>query len=192
MEIVAAALNEMYTPPPIPASSSAVEAWLNQSAKITQAALSDPNYSPPWVGLASTLKEHGSVLPGGRRFAALSSLPKHLRLPPRIPLQPAPRQPKTANADIPAAINPALPTPVAQLPLPVALPAPAVRQLGFNCPSCFAVLIIKDPATYDGRPAPCPTCGIRILPPQRVSDSPFSIVFHSGNRTTPPFPQLPC
>ena len=63
----------------------------------------------------------------------------------------------------------------------VLLPPPESRQLGFNCPSCFAVLIIKDLVSYDGRPAPCPTCGIRIQPPQCAPESPFSIVY----RVTP-------
>ncbi len=66
--------------------------------------------------------------------------------------------------------------PATEAPGPVMLPDPAARQLGFNCPACFAVLVIKEPATYDGRPAPCPTCGNRILPPQCVPESPFSIV----------------
>lgn len=110
-----------------------------------------------------------------RRFAALSTLPENHRLPPRRDALPARHQrPAASPAEEGAGTAPSL------RPAPAMLPAAALRQLGFNCPSCYAVLIIKDPSTYDGRPAPCPTCGIHILPPQCVPESPFSIVQRAG------------
>jgi hypothetical protein len=111
--------------------------------------------------------ESPAALPDARRFAALSTLPEGRRLPPRRDVPLAKHQRPEPVDSTPAA-------PAESLAVP--LPPPAARQLGFNCPACFAVLIIKDPASYDGRPAPCPTCGIRIQPPQCAPDSPFSIV----------------
>jgi hypothetical protein len=55
-----------------------------------------------------------------------------------------------------------------------------LKKMGFNCPSCYTVLIIKDPDAYDGRPAPCPYCAVRIIPPRIAPDSPFSLI------STPP------
>jgi DNA-directed RNA polymerase subunit RPC12/RpoP len=125
-----------------------------------------------WMGLTTTAENRtGQPLPG-RRFAALSSLPADRRLP-------AKRENIPPRASPPPTTELAPPAP---LPPPVMLPSAESRQMGFNCPSCFSVLIIKDPSSYDGRPAPCPSCGIRILPPQRVPDSPFSIV----HRSSPP------
>lgn len=122
--------------------------------------------------------ENRSPLPDARRFAALSTLPEGRRLPTRrdVPLAKHLRQePNPAEA----------PPPAAPESLAMQLPPAASRQLGFNCPSCFAVLIIKDPVTYDGRPAPCPTCGIRIQPPQCVPESPFSIVHRAAPANLP-------
>jgi hypothetical protein len=190
-------LNEIPTQTPNPAFSSEVEAWLKMATRFVESASGDADHQPPWVGSANALKRPGGTLPGGRRFAVLSTLPKHLRLPPKKDLQPSRHQQKptkaagTANATPKARQAAAVLPPVTPLPSPVLLPDPAARQLGFNCPSCFAVLIIKDPSTYDGRPAPCPTCGIRILPPQCFPDSPFSIVYRSGAPVPPPYPQLP-
>ena len=121
------------------------------------------------------------TLPDARRFAALSTLPEGRRLPPRrdVPLAKHLREEQAAleqTISNPAEILP---------PVPIPLPPAESRQLGFNCPACFAVLIIKDPTTYDGRPAPCPTCGIRIQPPQCVPESPFSIVHRTGPLTLP-------
>lgn len=131
-----------------------------------------------WTGLSLTAENRAGQPLAGRRFAALSSLPPGHRLPPKreglLPRAPAP----TAELSPPPASAPV------QLPQ-VMLPPAESRQMGFNCPSCFTVLIIKDPAAYDGHPAPCPTCGIRILPPQRVPDSPFSVV-HRTPRQLPP------
>ena len=118
---------------------------------------------------------HGS-LPDARRFAALSTLPAGRRLPAKrdVPLARHLRQEPSPGESMPPA-PPAGPV----------LPPASSRQLGFNCPSCFTVLIIKDPTTYDGRPAPCPTCGIRIQPPQCAPASPFSIVHRPGPAVPP-------
>lgn len=42
------------------------------------------------------------------------------------------------------------------------------RPLGFNCPSCGVVLVIREPDKYDGEAAPCPHCAVNILPPRIV------------------------
>lgn len=126
----------------------------------------------------------------GRRFAALSTLPESLRLPPKRDSLPA-RHQRMPLAPTETALAPPAPPPLPLGPVaPVLLPAATARQLGFNCPACFAVLIIKDPSSYDGRPAPCPTCGIRILPPQCVPVSPFSIVHRAALHPSPGFPRL--
>ncbi len=44
------------------------------------------------------------------------------------------------------------------------------RPLGFNCPACSVVLVIREPDKYDGRPAPCPHCKVTISPPQIVQE----------------------
>ena len=56
------------------------------------------------------------------------------------------------------------------------LPLSTYRQLGFNCPSCYTVLVIKDPENYDGRAAPCPYCAVNIMPPRIAPSSPFTLV----------------
>jgi hypothetical protein len=140
----------------------------------------------PWANIPSGAVARPEPAPQDRRFASLSSLPDAGRLRPKRDLSPVrqARAQERARAaaptppPAPAALSHPRPTamPVGPVLRPVVLPAPAARQLGFNCPSCFSVLIIKDPASYDGKPAPCPTCGSRILPPRCVPDSPFSIV----------------
>jgi len=135
---------------------------------------------PPWAkdGLMAGRADNMPP-PDGRRFAALSTLPEDRRMPVRrnVPLAKHQRQEQSS-------VQPLGPD-AQEIPPPasaaVLLPPTESRQLGFNCPACFAVLIIKDPATYDGSPAPCPTCGIRIQPPQCMPESPFSIV----HRTQP-------
>ena len=119
------------------------------------------------------------------RFAPLSSLPPEKRLPAR------------RGPDAP----PPTPTGIAprQLPgLPSVNPSKRsleVKQIGFNCPSCLAILIIKQPENYDGQAAPCPSCGIVILPPRIAPISPFTLLSpHSpppglpGPRSTAPIP----
>ncbi len=125
--------------------------------------------TPPWQRNPEMPREAVMRLPDGRRFAALSSLPENQRLPTRRDV-PTPRHQRQEVALPPASAD----------VLPALLPAPSLRQMGFNCPSCFTVLVIKDPVNYDGSAAPCPTCGIRIQPPRRMPDSPFSIVRRVG------------
>ncbi len=50
------------------------------------------------------------------------------------------------------------------------------RKIGFNCPACLAILVIKKPDHYDWNAAPCPNCQTVILPPRIVPTSPFSVV----------------
>ncbi len=139
------------------------------------------------------------------RFVALSALPEGQRLPARrtgqataasmdaasgrgIQPRPArgerqmPREVESISADPPRQLPAVRPLP---LPPPALPPAPAAspdglqapaRQLGFNCPSCFTVLIIKDPQNYDGRAAPCPYCQVVIIPPRVAPPSPFTLV----------------
>jgi hypothetical protein len=42
------------------------------------------------------------------------------------------------------------------------------RPLGFNCPACGVILIIREPDKYGGEAAPCPHCAVQILPPRIV------------------------
>ena len=51
----------------------------------------------------------------------------------------------------------------------------ASHSLGFNCPSCFTVLVIREPELYDGRPAPCPHCGVVIMAPRVAPPQPFRV-----------------
>lgn len=147
---------------------------------------------PPWAGLGSGMREALAASSGGRRFAALSTLPAGRRLPPKRDVIPARHQREATPVNpVPKAELALPPSPVVPpVAAPVMLPSATDRQLGFNCPACFAVLIIKDPVTYDGRPAPCPTCGMRILPPQCVPDSPFSIVHRPVVPETPEWARL--
>jgi hypothetical protein len=55
-------------------------------------------------------------------------------------------------------------------------PAAMEGRLSFNCPSCFVILVVKEPEKYDGRAAPCPYCGVTILPPRVATHSPFTLV----------------
>jgi len=105
--------------------------------------------------------------PPPARFAPLSALP-----PDRRPVdrrqQPPPAQPAPPNAMLPRQL-PGMADPKAQRPT-------VVRQIGFNCPSCMVILIIKQPEDYDGRAAPCPHCGTVILPPRIAPPSPFTVI----------------
>lgn len=125
--------------------------------------------TPPWTRDLELPGDGLARLPDGRRFAALSTLPESRRMPPRrdVPLAKHQRTGTVALTGSPA-------------PVPALLPPASSRQMGFNCPGCFTVLIIRDPVTYDGCPAPCPTCGMRIQPPRQMPDSPFSIVRRLG------------
>lgn len=110
---------------------------------------------------------------GHPRFAPLSALPPDQRLPDR--------RSEVSPAAAPSGLGPR------QLPgVPSAKPVVGLstKQIGFNCPSCMAILIIKQPAMYDGGAAPCPGCGVSILPPRiAASSSPFTLL--SASRTPP-------
>ncbi len=62
-------------------------------------------------------------------------------------------------------------TPVARQAAPVVL---TNRPIGFNCPACSVVLVIREPEKYDGQAAPCPHCGVAILPPRVAHGNPFA------------------
>lgn len=159
---------------------------------------------PPWASqmpdsagsssipapIKPTWREPGSGA-AGKRFAALSTLPAGQRLPAKRaqPLAKHLREDQAAKAA--AEAQPPTESGLAhRYPTPptMALPQAVDRQLGFNCPSCFAVLIIRDPANYDGSPAPCPTCGVRIIPPRCLPDSPFTLVRPARNLPALPSP----
>jgi hypothetical protein len=130
------------------------------------------------------------------KFAPLSSLPEARRLPPRRPdVRPAP----ASDSDVPASATTSggAGSPPSLLPrqlpgLPSVKPKPG-GQIGFNCPSCLAILIIKQPETYDGRAAPCPNCNALILPPRLAPKSPFTLVRSPSEapRGLPAAPPLP-
>ena len=73
--------------------------------------------------------------------------------------------------------HPALPASRTGVATTEAVP-PASRPLGFNCPACGVVLIIHNPAAYDGEPAPCPHCAVAVLPPRVCLPSADSIDLH--------------
>lgn len=165
----------------LPVDITQVPPWAGVEVGGTAAAAGPAPIKPTW-------REPGSGA-AGKRFAALSTLPAGQRLPVKrsLPLAKHLREDQAARAASEAGL-PMEPTPETSSSLasrypvppppaqPVALPVATERQLGFNCPSCFAVLIIRDPANYDGSPAPCPTCGVRIIPPRCLPDSPFTLV----------------
>ncbi len=116
------------------------------------------------------------------RFAPLSALPEGRGLPARRD-EVGPSAPPSAS--ITPRQLPGIPHAAAarQVPvmLPTALPAPQDKQIGFNCPSCMTILIIKQPTSYDGQPAPCPYCGVVILPPRVATPSPFKLLAPASN-----------
>jgi len=59
-------------------------------------------------------------------------------------------------------IEPRLPRPAGEMLSPLHKP------LGFNCPACRVILVIRDPDAYDGQAAPCPHCGVHVMPPRVV------------------------
>jgi hypothetical protein len=116
------------------------------------------------------------------RFVSLSSLPPDKRLPGRnealrTGLKVPRRLQETASeAPPPAAAEEQPPLPPQALQPVVEVVPRELHKMGFNCPSCYTVLIIKDPGAYDGRPAPCPYCAVRIIPPRIAPDSPFTLL----------------
>ena len=177
----------MPSEPAAPRDADEAPLWHHQEAPQDET----PD-TPPWEGQAPLLGGRSHSPLSGRRFAALSTLPEGLRLPPKRDVIPARHQ----RAAMPAA-DLALEVPMRAAPqtllppAPVMLPAPQERQLGFNCPACYVVLIIRDPVSYDGQPAPCPTCGCRILPPRLMPESPFTLVHRHPEAPDSPWPALP-
>ena len=114
---------------------------------------------------------------GPPRFVCLSALPLARRMPARTDgTRPGLVVPRRLSADFTArAAVPAALEPVPAEPAPSGLITNS-RQLGFNCPSCYTVLYIKEPQQYDGRAAPCPHCLVTILPPRIAPPSPFLLI----------------
>ena len=113
------------------------------------------------------------------RFAPLSALPEGKGLPARrdeAAGPPAPIQSSISPRQLPGVPHASAARQPAPSMLPTALPAPQDKQIGFNCPSCMTILIIKQPTSYDGQPAPCPYCNVVILPPRIATPSPFKLL----------------
>lgn len=147
------------------------------------------------------------------RFVSLSALPPEKRMPPRtdgprkglfvprrldqlsgvvaarriLPTEPVPAAESATAQAIPLTLESPVAHPGPQ-PVHPPVPLPEFPRLGFNCPACFTILYIKDPAGYDGRPAPCPYCRVAILPPRLVPPSPF-ILIADGDTQLPPVPK---
>ena len=118
------------------------------------------------------------------RFAPLSAQPEGKGLPSRRDQAGPALSPSTS---ISPRQLPGVPhSTAARQTQPTALPAPQDKQLGFNCPSCLTILIIKQPQSYDGQAAPCPHCGVVILPPRIASPSPFTLLSSAGTPTALP------
>ena len=114
------------------------------------------------------------------RFAPLSALPEGKGLPARRD-EVGPSAMSTPSGIAPRQL-PGIPHPsVKRQSLPTSLPAKEDRQLGFNCPSCMTILIIKQPESYDGQAGPCPHCAVIILPPRIATPSPFTLIASSAN-----------
>jgi hypothetical protein len=94
--------------------------------------------------------------------------------PPPLPMEPYPDELQETGERVglrPRAL-PGLPALRSAKPMPV---AHQERRIGFNCPACLAILVIKQPESYDGTAAPCPNCQSIILPPRVVPSSPFTL-----------------
>jgi len=113
------------------------------------------------------------------RFVSLSELPPDKRMPPRRDHRPGlfePRRFEEMAGGVVAPPAPSLPAVSSPQPMPPAPPMPSGPQLRFNCPSCFTVLLINEPQQYDGHAAPCPHCGVTILPPRVALADPLPLV----------------
>lgn len=118
------------------------------------------------------------TLPGRKEF---TPSPVRQSGPPPIPESAQTEVPPQSSAGagvIPLPANPSRPEPA---PVPMIPPGP-LPQMAFNCPACFTVLVITNPASYDGAPAPCPYCRTKIAPPRIAQASPFTLL-------NPPPPQ---
>jgi hypothetical protein len=129
---------------------------------------------------------------GPPRFVSLSALPPEKRVPPRHdgcrPGLFIPRRLEEMSGGSAAPLAKTL-SPAPPPPLPPALPMPEFPRLGFNCPSCFTVLFVKDPAQYDGRAAPCPYCRVAIMPPRLAPPSPFILIADGPQSDLLPVPR---
>jgi hypothetical protein len=111
------------------------------------------------------------------RFRPLSSLPEGKRYPGRVgepdeaAVENAGQGSRTGFVVTPRSIQPAS----QQKPQKIAAPVDPNRKIGFNCPSCLVILVIKQPDSYDWAAAPCPNCQAVIMPPRVVPPSPFSV-----------------
>ena len=141
-------------------------------------AMTDTTPHPGLVELSADFGEHP-------RFVSLSALPPEKRVPPR-------RDGTRPGLMVPRRLAQISGSPSPEPPRQEAVPSPQnllqERRLGFNCPSCFVVLIIKEPDQYDGRAAPCPSCGVAILPPRLAVQSPFTLI---SPPLPPPLPPTP-
>ena len=137
---------------------------------------------------------------GPPRFVSLSALPPNKRMLPRPDgarrglFMPRRLEGMSGNPAAPPVKlvppQPPAPPPPGPPPLPLSLPVAEFPRLGFNCPSCFTVLYIKDPDGYDGRAAPCPYCRVAILPPRMAPPSPFILIAEaSSSSELPPVPR---
>lgn len=112
--------------------------------------------------------------PPAVRFAPLSSLPPGQRIPTRRATTPSATQQAVISGIEPRQLPGMPPVNPGKLAVPF-------KQIGFNCPSCLAILIIKQLETYDGQAAPCPSCGVVILPPRIAAPvSPFTLLSPAG------------
>jgi hypothetical protein len=140
-----------------------------------------PSFGEGMFGGASPVVPAPANL-SGKRFAPLSALPPDRRLPPRRegglgPMPPMAGPPQIAPRELPGLA-----------PASVAKQLSRIKQIGFNCPSCLAILIIKQPEQYDGQAAPCPNCGVSILPPRIAPASPFVLLSSPNQAPIAPLP----
>jgi hypothetical protein len=169
----------------------------NQSYWATSLPSADAGICPHCAdeaALAATDQTRGAE--PGRRFATLSSLPPEQRFPIRrdvaTPSGETVAQPHGLIVPRRLAMEQRQQMPSVNVSLPEVRESAAMarttegRQLGFNCPSCFTVLIIKDPQNYDGRPAPCPFCAVTIIPPRVAPATPFTLI--AAPQGTPDLP----
>lgn len=164
-------------PGPYPGTPPGGPAWQDQFCPAPASAAAHPQVAQfPTAPLAPVAPQAPS------RFAPLSALPPEKRLP-------AKRAPGILPSPTSAPVTPVPSIAPRQLPgvqdarahqRPVAM-----KNISFNCPSCLAILTIKQPEQYDGQAAPCPNCGVVILPPRIAPVSPFTLLSAPGSGQAP-------